>query len=307
MLIRYLVQSVILVTLGVILGNIIAETNILSRLTPVIKPLCRASNLPEECVISLLTTLVSSTAGKSELAAFYRGGVITGREALITTVMGTFPVVLGESLLRVQAPIAIVILGPVVGGIYILLNLFSAFIQTIWALIYSKVVLNPRAISAENSRSERMSMTRETVRKGLKASYSTLKKTIPLLVITIVLVGFLLDHGLMAIISGFFDPLLRVLGIPDECAAALAGQFIHYSVGYAVLGSFLAEGVITRKEAILTLLIGSMIVISLIYLRYSISMYISLFGRLGLRIAVINYASSMVAKLITIGLVLWLM
>ncbi|CAD7769556.1 Nucleoside recognition [Candidatus Methanoperedenaceae archaeon GB50] len=306
MLIKYLFQSVILVTVGVVLANILVETNIPSRLSPLVKPLCKASNLPETCILSLFTTLLSATAGKSTLAELYRKGEITEDETIITVVMGTFPVVLGESLFRVQAPAALVILGPIVGGIYIVLNLFAALIQTTWALIYSKIALPPRRIQIKNN-PERLTLERDTIKKGLKASYPTLKKIIPLLIITIYSIGLLLDHGLMNQISILFDPLLRLLGIPGECAAALAGQFIHYSVGYAIIGSFLTEGIITEKEAILTLLIGSMIIITLIYIKFSVSMYVSLFGRLGIKITAINYTSSMTAKMITIGLVLWLM
>ncbi len=306
MLIKYLFQSVILVTVGVVLANILVETNIPSRLSPLVKPLCKASNLPETCILSLFTTLLSATAGKSTLAELYRKGEITEDETIITVVMGTFPVVLGESLFRVQAPAALVILGPIVGGIYIVLNLFAALIQTTWALIYSKIALPPRRIQIKNN-PERLTLERDTIKKGLKASYPTLKKIIPLLIITIYSIGLLLDHGLMNQISILFDPLLRLLGIPGECAAALAGQFIHYSVGYAIIGSFLTEGIITEKEAILTLLIGSMIIITLIYIKFSVSMYVSLFGRLGIKITAINYTSSITAKMITIGLVLWLM
>ncbi|MHC1572461.1 MAG: nucleoside recognition domain-containing protein [Methanosarcinales archaeon] len=306
MLIKYLFHSVILVTVGVVLANILVETNIPSRLSPLVKPLCKASNLPETCILSLFTTLLSATAGKSTLAELYRKGEITEDETIITVVMGTFPVVLGESLFRVQAPAALVILGPFVGGIYIVLNLFAALIQTTWALIYSKIALPPRRIQIKNNH-ERLTLERDTIKKGLKASYPTLKKIIPLLIITIYSIGLLLDHGLMNQISILFDPLLRLLGIPGECAAALAGQFIHYSVGYAIIGSFLTEGIITEKEAILTLLIGSMIIITLIYIKFSVSMYVSLFGRLGIKITAINYTSSMTAKMITIGLVLWLM
>jgi len=307
MLIKYLFQSVILVTVGVALANIIVETNIPSKLSPLVKPLCKASNLPETCILSLFTTLLSATAGKSSLAEFHRRGEITDQEAIITVVMGTFPIVLGESLFRVQAPAALVILGPVVGGIYIMLNLFAAFIQTLWALIYSKIALPQRTLCISNNPPEKLTLHKDIIKKGLKASYPTLKRIIPLLIITIFSIGFLLDHGLMDQISVLFDPVFRLLGIPGECVAALAGQFIHYSVGYAILGSFLNGGIITQKDAILTLLIGSMIVITLIYIKFSVSMYVSLFGRLGIKMTAINYTSSMTAKLITIGLVLWAM
>ena len=64
--------------------------------------------------------------------------------------------------------------------------------------------------------------------------------------------------------------------------------------------TLLLEGVVTEKQAILTLLVGSMVVITMIYVKYSFSMYVSLFGKFGVTITAINYLSSVIAKIITI-------
>ena len=56
----------------------------------------------------------------------------------------------------------------------------------------------------------------------------------------------------------------------------------------------------------ITLLVGSMAVITMIYIRYSIPTYISLFGRFGVKIAAISYLASMASKTVTIILVLLL-
>ncbi|RLG32831.1 nucleoside recognition protein [Methanosarcinales archaeon] len=308
MLLNYLLQTIVLVTIGVILANIFIEAKILSKLTPLVKPICKRSNLSEACIFALFTSLLSPTASKSALATFYNRGDITESEVIVTTLMSTFPMVVGGSLFKVQALITIMILGPIVGSIYITLNFFAAFIQTFWAFIYSKIAFPPCSTSVDDDyQVDKLLLTFDTIKSGLKAAYSVLMRIIPVLTVTVLVIGYLLDHGMMDMISHLFDPVLGLLGIPGECAAALAGQFIHYTVGYAVIGSLLSEGIITEKDAVMTLLIGSMIVITLIYIKFSASMYISLFGKLGVKVALINYASSMLAKVITIGLVLWLM
>ncbi|MEA1943800.1 MAG: nucleoside recognition protein, partial [Euryarchaeota archaeon] len=97
-----------------------------------------------------------------------------------------------------------------------------------------------------------------------------------------------------------FSPILNLLGLPGDVIYALIAQFLHFSAGYAAIHTLLLEGVVTEKQAILTLLIGSMVVITMIYVKYSLSMYVSLFGRLGFTITAIHYLSSMIAKIITI-------
>ena len=76
----YLINALILVTAGVILANIVLESNVMRRLSPFVMPFCRTANLPKECVFSLFTSFFNPTAGKSTLAGFYREGKIGDKD-----------------------------------------------------------------------------------------------------------------------------------------------------------------------------------------------------------------------------------
>lgn len=304
----YLVKALILITAGVILANIVLESNVIKNLSPLIRPLCRASNLPKECVFSLFASFLNPTAGKSTLAGFYHEGKIGDKETILTVVMSTFPIVVGESLFRVHVPIALVLLGPFVGGIYISLSLLSAFLQTFAAFLYSKSRFPHHACAEEEIYAEVNETSRkEKLKTALNKSLTTLKKVIPIMVVAFLAVYFLFELEVMDSISLLFDPILRVLDLPGECITALLADLAHFSAGYAVIKALLINDVITAKQAILTLLIGSMLTITLVYLKYSLSMYISLFGKLGVKITVINYLCSMVSRLFVILLVVVLM
>jgi hypothetical protein len=127
------------------------------------------------------------------------------------------------------------------------------------------------------------------------------------MVIAFLVVDILFTLGLMDNISVIFDPVLRVLDLPGEVITALVADLAHFSAGYAIVAALLAKGVITAKQAILTLLIGSMLMITLVYLKYSLPMYMSLFGKLGAKITAIMYLNSMVAKVLMILLVVVVM
>jgi len=306
----YLFKAIILITAGVIIANVVLESNLIRKLSPLIRPLCRASNLPKECVFSLFASFFNPTAGKSTLAGFYHEGKIGDTETVLTVVMCTFPIVIGESLLRVQAPIALVLLGPFIGGIYISLNLFSSFLQTFAAFLYSKSRFPPQKDVEEeiNFDINRASQNQnQKLKTALKKSFTTLKKIIPIMVVAFLIVDLLSRFGLMHTISLFFDPVLRLLDLPGACITALIADLAHFSAGYAIVAALLTEGVITAKQAILTLLIGSMLIISLAYLKYTLSTNISLFGKLGVKITVVNYMSSMISKFIIILLVVIVM
>jgi len=294
----------------VIIANIVLESNLIKKLSPLIRPFCRASNLPKECVFSLFASFFNPTAGKSTLAGFYHEGKIGDKETILTVVMCTFPIVIGESLLRVQAPIALVLLGPFIGSIYISLNLFSSFLQTFAAFIYSKSRFPPQKdveVEINVAITKTSQNQSEQLKTALKKSFTTLKKIIPIMVIAFLVVDLLSKFEIMHYIILFFDPVLRVLDLPGECITVLIADLAHFSAGYATVAALLTKGVITAKQAILTLLIGSMLIITVVYLKYSISTNISLFGKLGVKITVINYMSSMISKFIIILLVVIVM
>jgi len=292
---------------------------------------------------------------------------VSEREALLTSVMSTFPIVAGESLFRVQAPLAVVLLGPFIGTAYILLNLFSALIQSGVAFFLARMLHEPsaqphaqntqqkgkavegggavvvqvqeaqqrlsvsegsaEAVALERSASgtanvneenegkeaetvrEREASERKERRERLKTalikSVKTLKKVIPTLVIAFLIIDFLLISGGMEVISGIFEPVLHVFGLPGECITAIMADLIHFSAGYATVSALLQSEVINAKQAILTLLVGSILTITMIYMKHSFSMYVSLFGKLGVKISVVNYSFSVIAKLFIIAMVMF--
>jgi hypothetical protein len=305
----YLIRAVSLITVGVIIANIVLESEAMRKLSPLIRPFCRASNLPREGAISLFTAFFNPTAGKATLAGFYQEHKIGDTETILTVVMSTFPIVVGESLFRVHVPVALALLGLRIGSIYLALSFLSAFIQSFAAFIYAKLRFPPQACSAEEIYADTKETTakNQKLKTALSKSFATLKRVLPIMVVAFLIIDVLFSYGIMDHVSVVFDPVLRVLDLPGVVITALVADLAHFSAGYAIVAALLAEEVISPKQAILTLLIGSMLLITMVYLKYSLSMYLSLFGKLGVKIAAINYASSMIAKVLMILLVVVVM
>ena len=301
------VNAVLLVTVGIVVANILAETGVFSRLSLFTGPFCRVSGLSDACVLSIVAMGVNATAGKSMLAGYYHDGKVTEREVIPVLIMGAFPVVLGESLFRVQLPAALILLGPVVGGIYTGLNLFSSGIQALFALLYSRRFLaNPGRVPTPvfPAPTAALALNREFVIAGCRKAVPTLRRVVPVTLAALIVFSLLSATGVMDGVAAAFDPLLRAVGLPGESAAALVAQFVHFSAGYAIVASLLDGGVLTTATALVTLVLGSMVVITMIYVKYSVPLYLSLFGRFGVRVALVTYAASMAAKVVTIALVM---
>jgi hypothetical protein len=299
-LLEYLFNMVAMATLGVVLASVMVEMNILASLSAPLRWLCRASNLPECCMVSVLASTINATAGRSALAGFYRNGEAKETEIILSILISTFPIALGEYVFLVQAPISIALLGLKVGTAYVLLSLFSSFLQSFSALVYSRLTRPSQTCSIGRQDATKLKINGGTVRKGVSNSVPTLMKVLPFLVGTMIFMDLLMRAGMLENMKLVFDPVLRVLGLPGECIAPLVMQFVHYSAGYAAIASLYSSQTITEKQALITLLVGSMAVITMIYIRYSMPTYLSLFGRFGAKIAAVSYLSSIGAKGITI-------
>ncbi len=310
-LLTYLFEAVVLLTLGILLANILVETGIFSRLNGLTGPLCRISGLSPESTTSLLAIFINPTAGKAMYAGFYHDEKVGKEEIIPTLVMSTFPIVLGESLFRVHLPAAVILLGPVIGTMHVLLNLLSSALQTLAAILYTRLVLHKK-IHCRSSETtpvpeREVSLSRNNIVAGIRKAWSQLIRIIPVTVIAVLIFTILTIFGVMEMIGIFFGPILGAIGLPGESSTALVAQILRSYAGYAVVASLINTGILVVKTALMTLLVGSMMVITLIYLRYTLPLNISLFGTFGLRITAVSYTCSMTAKLITLGLVILLL
>ena len=207
----YLIRAVSLITAGVIIANLILESDAMRRLSPFIRPFCRASNLPKEGTIALFAAFFNPTAGKSTLAGFYHEGKISDKETILTLVMSTFPSVAGESLFRVHVPIALVLLGPFIGGIYIALNLLAAFIQSFVAFVYVKLRFpQPACVEEEIYEDTTITPKKQRLKTALKKSVTTLKRVPPIMVTAFLVIDFLFTLGVMDNIGSPFSPLEEI-------------------------------------------------------------------------------------------------
>lgn len=301
----YLVRAVALITVGVVIASIITETGIISRLRFLSYPISRLSGLSSRSSLALLAMVADATAGKSMLAAFYHGGTVRREEVVPALLMGTFPTVLGESLFRVHLPTAIVLLGPVIGGIYTGLNILSTLIQTLGAVIWLNIVgRKAPGIMGEEEEPAPLTFGRQTLRAGVVKAVHPLRRIIPITVAATLLFFALYATGVVDLIAALFAPLLALIGVPGESIAAIVAQALHFSAGYAVVGSLMTAGLLSTEQALITLIAGSMVVITMIYVKYSVPMYLALFGEEGPGIIAKTYLASMGAKVITILIVI---
>jgi hypothetical protein len=200
-------------------------------------------------------------------------------------------------------------MGPLVGGLHVILNLFSSFLQMVGAILYTRLFLRKESrvravVPEERNEPTSIQMNWKVVRTGIQRALPDLKRIVPVTAAAIILFSLLIATGALEVLRTVFDPALALVGLPGESSTALMAQFLRAYAGYAIVASLLGAGILTLKQALLTLILGSMLVITLIYMRYTLPLNLSLFGRFGMRITILSYVASMAAKILTISLVL---
>ncbi|HOU81441.1 MAG TPA: nucleoside recognition protein, partial [Methanoregulaceae archaeon] len=158
--------------------------------------------------------------------------------------MSTFPIVLGESLFRVHLPVAVVLLGPVIGTMHLLLNLFASDLQTLGAILYTRLVLHKKAQrrSCETTPAQEgeVSFSRRKIVGGIQKAWPQLIRIIPVTVVAILIFTILTVYGVMDLIGIFFEPILGAIGLPG-------GAFQH-------VASVTVDGVVHAYDPAQTML-----------------------------------------------------
>ncbi|WP_048057973.1 nucleoside recognition domain-containing protein [Methanothermococcus okinawensis] len=313
-ILHYLIQILFLSSVGIIIAGIIEETNIFFIIKKITKPLCLISNLPEECVLSLLGNFINPTVGKSMLAKYYKENKINSKETIITTIISPLPTILGESIFRIILPLAVAILGVKLGVIYVSIIVISGFLQALIGILYANLFFERKAVKINNNDDNynsktdiKLHLTVNDIINGFKKSLKILKKIIPMIIIFTFLMDILIKLGLMDVIGYIFTPIFKIFNLPGDAITVLIANIIHSSAGYATVDMLIKNGILNEKQALLTLLIGNIITTTMLYLKYTFGNYIALFGKFGIKLTIINYSVSLIIKILLIACVMLLM
>lgn len=281
----YLLYNILPILIIAIVGaNILAELGLIQRVVFLIRPLIRFARLPDEVGISLITYVASASGGAAMLASFHERKILDSKQTIIGSILSNFFSFLNHAIIFF-IPVAIPILGLTAGLLYVGSRFFISICVTVVAALAGHFMLHAEEGKAGTQREKEQDKTLEQkVRDGVKASMKVLRKIIPRLVIVYVLVAIALGLNL-------FEPLRGIdfAGIPGEASVIIAVGFADTISGLATAGSLLSEGTIAPIQAVIALLLASLVSMSLVFFRHSLPGKIAYFGpKLGLKIAALT-------------------
>lgn len=277
--------------LGIVIANIAIEMGIVYRLLPVLKPIIRLSKLSPGSCIALITAFGSPQAAIAMIAELYKNREINRTEAYIASIATWFPQTIYESVAFI-APVAIPLLGTI-GVIYLGLFIVNGIVVACIAILAGRILL-------DNGYSRNFEIPSKDLRSaifsGFKKSKPTLKRYVVVALPFTVAAFILIDIGII----NFDFPL----PLPSEALAIIPLRVASPLAAYVALSEIM--DVITPKQALIVLLIASLIGSLRYIFAHRLPYYVGLFGvDLGTKIALVGGILRICVNIVII-LVLWL-
>ena len=299
-----LAELSLFIALGVVLAQVLEVSGIVGYLAIIAWPVTKLGKLEKETAPAFLMAFQSGAIANSMLVSSRSDGSIDGRQ-LYTSVfvvsclslfahLPTYVLPIG-SVLGAEATVAIfgVRLVAIVLEIILVLTV-SRFIMKPWltrrAQVGTSAVTPEQLAAAEESR--RKAEARIQRRAGFwvtvwKRSRRTLVRLLVLLIPTYAVMAILEYSGFFRWLTKAAPGLFRFSFLPVESMAVIPAQAMSLYNGAVAAANFVDSGSMTVQQAVLTILIGSIVTAPVRTLKHALPTYLAVLGpRAGLVMAV---------------------
>ena len=247
--------------IGCLLANLFRNTAFLHRLGQSMRPLARMGHLPKACATSLTLCFVNRIAAYTMLAELKNTGIIGGRDVMVTVLVSALPTGL-YFLTFFIGPVVISSLGWSTGGTYLLIHLSINLIVSGVGLLMGKLIL-PLPKQGKEAGEQGWEAVQEpwreklivAVRQTLPPFYRLARVFMPVTL----LVSILLHTQLMEQVMQQVDLALRYLSLPGVTIVVITTGVMSMIAAIGTLGPILQAGLITPDEAVVTLLVTSVL------------------------------------------------
>ncbi len=284
-----LVRLLVIITVGLAVGQIIESSGWTARMGRLGRPLFRFARLGPHCSAAFTTAFFSGAAANAMLYEFWQDGRISRYQLVMTNLANQLPAFL------LHLPTTVFIVLPLTGwagGIYFGITFLAAVLRLALILLIGR--WRP---ALEDSEARRMWLS-GTEDKDRPGPWVTLKRKLPrrlmgvaTYVVPIYIAVFLLNA------AGAFDWTRQWMArwvvtgfIPVEALSLVVLSFAaEFTSGFAAAGALMQEGVLSIKQAAVALLIGNVVAFPIRALRHQLPRLMGIFApKLGLQLLLLG-------------------
>jgi len=246
--------------------------------------------LDQVTVASVAVCFISPTAAYSMLSQALRENKIDEKEVIAASFLNSFPATFSH-IYSFFIPFVIPILGWA-GVLYTALRLVVAIVKSAIGFIL-----------ALKWRDRRDVVKRKIVHRRvdpLKSTWKTIKRITPIMAATYLAVSVLSAYGFFE----RFKEIFKFLPFDPNVIAISAVEFVNVRAAVVLAAGMLEKGILAPKWVVVGLILGNVITLSTRFVKHSLPLHLSLFGRLGVKIVVLNALVTLVLDFIVIILII---
>lgn len=305
-LLQPLVRLLLLIAIGLAVGQMIESTGWTEKLGKLGAPLFRFARLGPRCSAAFSTAFFSGAAANAMLYGFWKDGKISRQQLILTNLANQLPAFF------MHLPTTVFIVLPLTGwagGLYFILTFSAAVLRVALVMLWGRwrrSEMHHDALAA--SRAARPQQTRMSVVEEIRRKLPPRLLGVATYVVPIYVAVFLLNS------AGLFDWTRQWLArwittgiVPVEALSLVVLSFAaEFSSGFAAAGALLQQGVLTIKQGVLALLIGNVVAFPVRALRHQLPRLMGIFApRLGLLILLLGQGFRIIS-LVLVGVVYYL-
>ncbi len=299
-----LTRILLLVGVGLIVGQVVEATGWTKHLARLAGPMFRFANLGSRCGAAFTTAFFSGVAANAMLVDTYREGNIGKGHLFLTNFVNHFP----AFFLHLPTTLFIVLpLAGLAGGIYMGLVFTAVILRTCCFLLVGRLFL-----AAPSEPEDQEPGAASSPREGLKNVAAQLRDRVPrrfLGIVQYVVPIYIFVYTLTQL--GAFDALRQVLSgtavgavFPVESLSMVIIAFLaDYTSGFATAGALLENGVLGLHQGALALLLGNVVAFPVRALRHQLPRYLGIYTPgMGTQILLLGQLARVLSLLVVGGI-----
>lgn len=304
--INYIIDIIPITAGSIFAANLLIQSGYLDRLNFILNPLTRYSGMRRELGMAFLTSLGSPSAANGIMKKLLDDGTINEKELTVTVLANAFPVMLMEA--RTMLPVMLSLLGTTGLKIFFI-TLFLRFFQTLLALTAGKFIYqNDGACSFDCEKKINILRGFPLILRSIKGTIPSIKRILKITIPVTFVTYILLEAGFFKLLSQKIVFFTEFFPVPLEGIGIVAAYMGHYVAAYTMAGNVMAEGILSQKEIILTIMTAQIFGSIIFAVRHSFPYYVGIYGaKTGMKLMMINTSMRNTLQVIAIFLIylLW--
>ena len=276
-------KVLIILFVALYISQVLIELGLFRKLEFLGAPLAKVANLPQEAGATFVASFGSVLAGNMMIAKLYAESRITKKQTFLSAILNTVPANIRDSFMF-QIPVMIPILGFKVGLVYFSAFFSAGLVKVLFVIACGrgKKEKSPEKNKKEPKPEEPDEKAKKKIKEIFLSALVFQRKVFVKLgfifVLMTYLVFLLINSGIVTGMTEYVGPVTTFFKLPPACAIAVGTYILSPLVGAASIGVMLQNGTLTDMQGITACLLGSILMLPVFSLRFSIPRYTSIFG-----------------------------